>query len=134
MFVIFGWNYQKISEFGEVEQRHCQNCKRTSYWQLEKISKYFTIFFIPIYSYNDNFWFHCPICNHGVELDNDQFKNYKSITDINNAFKNKTISENEWSTKLEIIYSEIDRLDSIKREMYVEESKKWAHLARENQS
>ena len=114
MFVIFGWNHQKITNYGAVEQHKCQNCHNTEFWQLDKISKYFTIFFIPIFPHDNDYWFHCPTCNHGVELEKSEFENYKSIAEINSAFLEEMITEEERVKELELIYKNIDKVNTNK--------------------
>ncbi len=32
MFVIFGWDHQKTTNYGAVEQHQCQNCHNTEFW------------------------------------------------------------------------------------------------------
>lgn len=130
MFVIFGWNHQKITNYGAVEQHKCQNCHNTEFWQLDKISKYFTIFFIPIFPHDNDYWFHCPTCNHGVELEKSEFENYKSIAEINSAFLEEMITEEERVKELELIYKTIDKINSEKRETNINESKEWVDLVR----
>ena len=130
MFVIFGWNHQKITNYGAVEQHKCQNCHNTEFWQLDKISKYFTIFFIPIIPHGNDYWFHCPTCNYGVELDKSEFENYKSIAEINSAFLEEMITEEERVKELELIYKTIDKINSEKRETNINESKEWVDLVR----
>lgn len=131
MFVIFGWDHQKIINYGGVEQRKCQNCYNTEFWQLDKISKYFTFFFIPIFTYGNDYWFHCPTCNFGIKLDKSEFENYKSIAKINSAFLEKTITEEERVKQLKEIYKVIDKVNSDKRAKNIEESKQWDDLARQ---
>mgnify|MGYP001047198293 CR=1 FL=1 len=131
MFVIFGWDHQKTTNYGAVEQHKCQNCHNTEFWQLDKISKYFTFFFIPIFPHGSDYWFHCPTCNYGIKLNKSEFENYKSIAEINSAFLEKTITEEERTKQLDEIYRVIDKVNSDKKAKNIEESKEWVNLARE---
>ena len=126
MFFIFGWNHQKITSFGPVQQHLCQNCHNTEFWQLNKISRYFTLFFIPIFPHDSDNWYYCPVCNYGVKLDNENFIHYKLIAEINSAFLNKTISEEERIKQLDEVYVQIDKINEIKQIKYLEESKNWS--------
>ena len=117
MFFIFGWNHPKVTSYGAVQQHKCENCHNTEFWQLNKISKYFTLFFIPIFPHNYDYWYHCPVCNYGVRLDNDQFERYKSIAEINSAFLEKKINETERVNQLEEIYTTIDQKPPPKRQL-----------------
>lgn len=131
MFIIFGWDHQKITNYGAVEQHQCQNCHNTEFWHLDKISRFFTFFFIPIFPHGSDYWFHCPTCNYGVNLDKSEFENYKSIAEINTSFLEKTITEEERVKQLGEIYKVIDKVNSDKRAKNIEESKEWVDLASE---
>jgi hypothetical protein len=131
MFFIFGWNHQESTSYGPVEQHKCENCHNTEYWHLDKISKYFTLFFIPIIPYDSDNWFHCPICNYGIKLDKDEFQNYKSIAEINSAFLEKKISDEDRIKQLEEVHSIIDKKNKDKKAKILEESKNWVKLASE---
>jgi hypothetical protein len=131
MFFIFGWNHQESTSYGPVEQHQCENCHNTEYWHLDKISKYFTLFFIPIIPYDSDNWFHCPICKYGIKLDNDEFQNYKSIAEINSAFLEKKITEEDRIKQLDEIHSIIDKKNEDKKAKILEESKNWVKLASE---
>ena len=131
MFFIFGWNHQKVTSYGSVEQIECDNCHNTEYWQLSKITKYFTLFFIPIFPHEHIKIYYCPICKNATELDKEFFEFYKSIAEINLAYSTKTISGEERSIKLQAIYSLIEKVNDAKLLKYTEESKDWVKLASE---
>jgi len=131
MFIIFGWNHQKTTNYGSVEQHKCQNCHNTEIWHLDKVSTFFTFFFIPLFPHSIDYWFYCPTCLSGIKLDKNEFKNYKSIAETNSAFLEKIITEKEKIKQLEEIYKVIYKVNSDKRIKYIEESKEWVSLARE---
>lgn len=131
MFFIFGWDHQKTTNYGAVEPYKCQNCHNTEFWQLNKISRFFTFFFIPIFPHDSAYWLHCPTCNYGIKLDKSEFKNCKLIAEINSDFLEKIITKDERIKQLEEIYRVIDKVNSDKKAKYIEESKEWVNLARE---
>ncbi len=127
MFFIFGWNHPKVTEYGPVQQEKCANCHNTEVWQLKKISKYFTLFFIPVFPTDSDNFYHCPICNYGVSLEGEDFENYKAIASVNTACLEKRISEEERLSNLEEIYQRMQtRQENLKNE---EENSKWATSA-----
>ncbi len=115
MFFIFGWNHQKITAHGIVEEHICQNCHNTEYWQLDEIAKYFTLFFIPIFPHDTDYWYHCPTCNYGIKIDWDEFQNYKSITEINAAYLEDKITDEERVKQINSFYKTIDNTDEDNR-------------------
>lgn len=86
MFFIFGWNHSKVKNLGPVEQHSCTHCNNVEYWQLDKISRFFTLFFIPLFPLDTDYWYHCPICNLGTKLHSIEIENYKIIAKINADF------------------------------------------------
>lgn len=130
MFFIFGWNRSKAENIGVVNRHQCQNCHNTEFWQLNKISRYFTIFFIPIFPHSTDYWYHCPICNYGLQLKQSDYENYKEIAEINNLFIEKKINETDRDNRLKLIYNRIDSLNEIQEQKYIEESKNFEDVVK----
>jgi hypothetical protein len=131
MFFIYGWNHQVTKHLGSVEQHQCNNCHNTEVWQLNKISRYFTLFFIPIFPHNTDYWYHCPICNFGVKLDFLGKARILPIAKINSDFLNNLISEEERIQKLNEYYENL-RIETEKKDQEnLLESVKWEKLASE---
>ena len=65
MFIIWGSKYfTKV--IGETVTRYrCSNCNNANPFQIIKQSKWFTIFFIPIFPYSTKYLELCPICGRG---------------------------------------------------------------------
>lgn len=123
MFVIFGWGKQEVTSYGPVHYHTCPKCNNSEYWQLQKISHYFTLFFIPIYAHNRGYWYYCPICNNGIALDLDVVKYYMAIAEANTAYINKAISDDELSARTAVANSAIDEIERLKNLKYLKESK-----------
>ncbi len=123
MFFIFGWNHQTNTPYGPVEQCQCQKCNNTELWQLNKKSNYFTLFFLPIFSHTTTYWYQCPICNHGLQLDKKKFDAYKSIAQTNAAFLEMKISQKERDIQLQEAHKRIEQIDEAQRALTLEESK-----------
>lgn len=100
MFFIFGWNDTKIKECGPVQEEECTNCHNKSIWHLKEISKYFTLFFIPVFSYEDDNLYHCPICNQGIHLDDESFRYFKEIAEANTHFSHNLMTEEQRNSKI----------------------------------
>lgn len=131
MFFIFGWNHTKINEYGPVQEEKCQNCHNTEVWQIKKISRYFTLFFIPVFPHDSENFYHCPICNHGQNLSREDFMSFKTIAETNTACLEKKITEEERLTKLDEIHKEMlerDKSENIKNN---EDSAKWTTMVAE---
>ncbi len=126
MFFVFGWNKPKITSYGAVQKHHCSNCNNTEYWQLNKIARYFTLFFIPIFPHDNDYWYFCPICNYGIALEHKNFELYKSIAEINTSFLENKIDQEERERQLNLIYNLIEENSKIQESKLLEESKNYA--------
>ena len=129
MLIIFGWEHTKTTNYGSVEQERCPNCRSTTFWELSKISKYFTFFFIPIFSYETYYWYDCPSCDNRIQLDEDTFSQYKEIAEINSDFATNKISKAEQIEQLKDVRRQIDEINAPKVAKSLEESKKWVSKA-----
>lgn len=134
MFFIFGWNHTKITDCGPVQEETCNHCHNKEIWQLKKISKYFTLFFIPIFPHDSESLYLCPICNHGIKLDNEQYKDYNEIAQINTDCLQHVITEEEREIKLEAVkkrMSERIKTEDLKNQ---ESSLKWSEMVAQKSS
>jgi hypothetical protein len=129
--IIFGWNHEKITSYGSVEQHQCPNCHNTAPWELKKISRYFTLFFIPVFPHDTFYWYHCPVCNQGVQIDQTTFEDYKMISRIREQYAAGEVTEEEASRQLQAVHDKLNAANDAKNAKLLEESKKWEKLASE---
>ncbi len=73
MFFIFGFGRQKRKDYGQVQAQVCPNCHNNSFGHLSKITKWFTLFFIPLIPYKTIYLKYCPICNYGERMTKGSF-------------------------------------------------------------
>lgn len=116
MFILFGWGHTKNENFGKVLPRKCGNCKNEEYWSLFKISRWFTLFFIPVFPYQTKRFTICPVCQCGTEVNDNQFESYKTIAGINAAYQNQTISQEERDQRLAAVFTELEKNENTEGE------------------
>ena len=68
MIAFFGWG-RKVKLLGHAYIRTCGNCNNKQLWQITWSYRYFSVFFIRVASWDYEFMWTCPVCNHGVVLD-----------------------------------------------------------------
>ena len=73
MFFIFGWGHGTKKIIKTKIDHNCQNCNNNVKLVAYKITKWFTLFFIPIIPYNNKHYLVCPICNHGTVINDESF-------------------------------------------------------------
>ena len=125
MFIIFGWNHHIKTNYGPVEEIKCSNCEIKDYWLLEKSKIYFTFFFIPIFSYKTILSYYCPRCNEGILLDEKLFSFYIEITQVNAAYLESKISDEERVSKIAIINTKIKEFNNTILKINTAASKNW---------
>lgn len=131
MLFIFGWNHEKTTNFGPVEEHECQNCHNTKMWNLTETARYFTLFFIPIFPHDKDRWLLCPICTYGIKLEKDDFQSYKTISEITEGFSESRITEEEKNKQIEEVRKVMDKRYEDERSKYEGESTKWEAIASE---
>lgn len=131
MFVIFGWGHHKTENLGPVLPKKCGNCKNEEYWHLYKTSKWFTLFFFPLFPYESDKMIICPVCNRGTAVDLETYKSYASIAEINKAFSENTVTQEERDSKLSEIFTDLENKELAEKTKQVEESKNFVEQIKE---
>lgn len=73
MFIIWGTRgFNKI--MGYTKQYTCRHCNNISAWELVRTSRWFTLFFIPIFPFSFKYLALCPVCQHGAQLSKEDFQ------------------------------------------------------------
>ncbi len=121
MFFIIWGARNIIKDFGPVGEFLCNNCNNKKHWKLLRSSRWFTIFYIPIFPYKTKYFILCPTCEYGIQLEENKFKEMKVIADNNNVIINGTVnlvknfnSINQKSTSSLPTSSSIDQSINIK--------------------
>ena len=80
MFFIFGWGHQTTKQFGSGIHARCPQCHNGVGLMLLSVTKWFTLFFIPVIPYDSGYLLTCPICARGVKIDEAQFNKIREGT------------------------------------------------------
>lgn len=62
MFVLFGFGHTKVKKVGETKINKCSNCSNEKPFDIVERSKWFTLFFIPVFPYSKEKAIVCPVC------------------------------------------------------------------------
>lgn len=100
MLIIFGWGHQESESIGPVFQNKCDHCHNDVFWELHRISTWFTIFFLPIFPYTDDYMLLCPICSYGFKIEKEQISKMKAIAESNTALIEGKISQDEYAKRI----------------------------------
>ena len=77
--ILFGWGYRTVKNYGPVRKIQCNKCSNETSWLLQKLTTWFTLFFIPVIPYKRDYLLVCPVCRCCLELDKEEFDELKSI-------------------------------------------------------
>lgn len=100
MFIIYGWGRTTTKRFGPVFENFCSNCNSKEYWELCKITVWFTIFFIPLIPYEIKYFLLCPVCECGIKLDRQKFDELHILATSNVALINGQITQSQYVKNL----------------------------------
>jgi hypothetical protein len=128
--IIFGWNHPETKQYGPAESNRCSKCRNTEPWIPYKHSKWFTLFFIPIFPHDYKYWHSCPICGHSLDLRHEEFKIHIAISKINLAFENNKIDAFEKTKQLKDLQKKIMLSNEEKAKKDLEKSDDFKELVR----
>ncbi len=68
MFIIWGSRSREkvLGHTGQTYQ--CGHCNNASRYKVFRRQRWFTLFWIPIFPFNSEYYVACPICNYGVKV------------------------------------------------------------------
>ena len=101
MFIIFGWNHRTTHGHGAVCNKTCSHCNNEVDWQLIQIKNWFTLFFIPIFPSDNEYFLTCPICSHGKQVFKEKIIELKKVIELNTAFNEGKITEENWQKSVD---------------------------------
>lgn len=99
MIFIFGID-RIVKEIGPIEEKLCPHCSNRKHWLLQKSSRVFSLFFIPLIPFSTKYSIYCPICNYGSEINGDELQQKQSLAHLNKEALNGNISEKDYEEKL----------------------------------
>ena len=69
MFFIVGWGHEKVEDNGTMPRRRCANCRNEEPWRLLTVSRWVTLFFVPVLPTSRRHLTACPVCGWAQELE-----------------------------------------------------------------
>ena len=83
MFLIFGFGHIKSNRFQTTFSINCPGCNANVCLIALKISKWFSLFFLPVFPYSFEYYAQCPLCSFEEKIDKMRYE------EISNNIKNK---------------------------------------------
>jgi hypothetical protein len=79
--MVYGWGRQTIEDQGGVLSGKCTRCGNLVEWRLVNRLVWFTLFFIPLFPYSNQYWLICPICSWGFRLSKEGATYFRALTE-----------------------------------------------------
>lgn len=121
MFILFGWGKQTIKKHGPVFKSCCERCKNEEVWQLYTRRTWITLFFIPVIPYCTERLVVCPVCSHGIVINNEKFQELKVVADCNTEELNRygmgdfSAEKNDFSGKTETQINYLKQMEELRK-------------------
>jgi len=71
--IIWGFRWMK-RVLGQLGPYTCQRCHNAGMWQVIRMTRFFTLFFIPVFPVRRDYSLLCPICSHGSQITKEQYE------------------------------------------------------------
>ena len=79
----------------------CPRCRNSIMFQLREISRWFSLFFIPIFPYSKKHYMMCPVCSFGIELEGKKLDYAEKMIEVTKKYKEKKIDFKDYDKKIE---------------------------------
>lgn len=77
-FFIIGFGKRTKSLLGPGGTHYCRSCGRTVQWQVYKVTKWVTLFFIPVIPYRTEYYLACTDCGEWMPISRRDAADYLS--------------------------------------------------------
>ena len=67
-----------VMTLGKVEKRYCPTCEKERDFFISVTYRYGHVFWIPLFSWSTKYFYHCSVCNKGLELEGSKLQPYLS--------------------------------------------------------
>ena len=101
MFIIFGAKRGGAEDLGATIPMACPNCKNEVFFHLAKSCGKATLFFVPILTYNTQYFMVCEGCNFAFEIDNEKAMCALDLIPTTTAFREQRLPREEYVKQLQ---------------------------------
>ena len=77
MFILFG-SKQTKKELALGRELLCPRCNNVSRWPVVQYTTWFSLFFVPVIPFRNQYFEMCPICKAGKKLTRQQAERWKN--------------------------------------------------------
>lgn len=89
-------------ELGKTLYKSCKHCNNVCWYDLTKITRWFSLFFVSLVPYQKRYFFTCELCGWGFEVKGDCLDTLKRINGKAKAWEAGEISESEYKAYVDM--------------------------------
>src|SRR5262245_32816337 len=102
--IIFGWGGGRRKDHGAAVPATCPNCGNAVMFRYFSVTKWFSLFFIPLIPYQTRHLLLCPVCTRGVELNGEKVTRVKQLVESSAAINAGTLSQVDYEREVQSLY------------------------------
>jgi hypothetical protein len=98
--IIFGIGGGKRKDRGAALPLLCPNCHNQTYYHYTTVTKWFSLFFIPLIPYSTKHYLLCPICSRAVVLEGALKENIARLVELTAQLQAGSISQDAYAAQV----------------------------------
>ena len=103
-FIVFGWGGGRRKDHGAAVPATCPNCGNAVMFHYFSVTKWFSLFFIPLIPYMTQHFLLCPVCTRGFEMNGEKVTKAKQLIESTAAFNAGTLSQVDYEREVQSFY------------------------------
>jgi hypothetical protein len=99
--IIFGIRGGKRQDHGPAMPVVCPNCNNQTFYRSLTVTKWFTLFFIPVLPISSKHYLMCPMCTRATQLDHQGRERAAKLVELTAMFQAGSIEADEYARRLQ---------------------------------
>jgi zinc ribbon protein len=98
--IIFGIRGGKRNDHGPALPVTCPNCNNQTFYRYLTVTKWFTLFFIPVVPISSKHYLMCPVCTRATELDRPGREHAAKLVELTTALQSGGMDADTYAERL----------------------------------
>lgn len=94
--IIFGYRGGKRNDHGAALPIACPNCNNQTFYRYLTVTKWFTLFFIPVIPISSKHYLACPVCTRAIQLDKPGRERAGKLVELTSMLNAGSIDQQEY--------------------------------------
>jgi len=98
--IIFGWGRGKTKDHGEALPMTCPQCHNETFYHYFSVTRWLTLFFIPVIPYSTKHFLVCPVCTRAMPLDAAGRERAKQMVELTSSFRSGQLAQEPYLARM----------------------------------